>query len=208
MNSLEASRTMMEILDLFFSSATVVYANQSHMVKPNLPLVTMHTISSQRVSFPLERMEDGQVVSFYPSLLRVQLDLYTKGGIREETGLTPFMENTALSDMVEFSSFLGSHYFTQWSRNKDISLLQSNQVQDTTHLLNGKDYQFRATMELSFHFTERVEGYTALAHHLTQPLPLPSASGGGSRKLAEKELGYFQQAHVKQVKHETSKNKE
>lgn len=194
MNILQATHTMLEILEHFFSSATVTYANQNHQVKPNLPLVSMNVLSSGRGSFPPQRMQQDQNVSFYPSFLKIQVDLYTRGGTLSLEGqTTPIMENTALNDLVEFSNFLGSHYFLEWCWEKNITLLPVNQVMDTTHLLGTRDFQFRATMEVKLNFTDEVKGYTGLH---PKKVPLPSASGGGSMELATKELGFFKEVEI------------
>lgn len=122
MNIREARETMYELLTLFFKAATVVYGSQSHAVKEKPPVVVLTTISVSRPMNPPTEIIDGNPVSYYPTNMALQVDLYTKGALVEvgERQLAP-VENTALNDMIEFANFIGSEYLINWCHQKDIA---------------------------------------------------------------------------------------
>ncbi len=159
----QAKQTVYDIVSMFFQGATVVFADQSRRAKPNLPLVVINFGHTHRVQHPPTVVLDGHLVSYYPTFLMVQVDLYTKG--REITNLSGSVigvENTALSDMVEFVNFLGSGYFLDYTDTLDITISYEGNIQDTTSLLSGSDYQFRATVEFAIHYTQEAIGYAGI----------------------------------------------
>jgi len=216
MNPREARELMYELLSLFFSGATVLFGSQPNAVKPKAPLVTLSTISVNRPMNPPIRVIDGHPVSYYPTTMNLQVDLYTKGAPVDvgEGRLVP-AENTALNDMLDFSNFIGSEYFINWSHRNDISLYPSGQVQDTTALINNASYQFRSTLELTLNFTQKAVGYTGLLDPASikhsaggtedddpdvyvEPEFTPSHSGGGTPELAKEIIGFFTEAEIKE----------
>lgn len=222
MNIREARETMYELLALFFKGAAVVHGSQSHAVKEKPPVVVLTTISVNRPMNPPTEIVDGNPVSYYPTNMALQVDLYTKGALVEvgERQLA-LVENTALNDMIEFANFIGSEYFINWCHQKDIALALKSDAQDTTALINSASYQFRATLELTMSFTQKAVGYTGILDansikHSTpegeaegddtaddvyfEPEYTPSVSGGGSKELAEESIGYFTEAEVKEEK--------
>ena len=185
-------------------------------------MVVLTTISVNRPMNPPTEIVDGNPVSYYPTNMVLQVDLYTKGALVEvgERQLA-LVENTALNDMIEFANFVGSEYFINWCHQKDIALALKSDAQDTTALINSASYQFRATLELMMSFTQKAVGYTGILDadsikHSTpegeaegddtaddvyfEPEYTPSVSGGGSKELAEESIGYFTEAEVKEEK--------
>lgn len=222
MNIREARDLMKELLTLFFGGATVMFAGQSHSVKPKAPLVTLTTISVNRPTNPPMETVDGHPVGYYPTMMTMQVDLYTKGApITVGSDQIVPMENTALNDMLDLLNFIGSEYFVNWSHQKDIALAPKGEVRDTSALINSTSYQFRTTLELTLSFTQKAVGYVGILDassikHSTpdgeaegnddasdvyvEPEFTPSNSGGGTPELAEQIIGFFTEAEIKEEK--------
>lgn len=176
--------TVFQIIEMFFTGATITYGNQSYKTKPSQPLVTVTFGNTQRVQHPPKKTVDGHVVAYYPSYLHVQVDLYTKGAIVTNTsGGTIGKENTALSDMVDFANFLHSPYMINHIEGQNITIGTEGNVMDTTHLLSSSDFQFRSTIELKVHFTDEVVGYSGMLAPTSIRYPSSSSTapdGNGS----------------------------
>lgn len=222
MNVREARQLMYDLLGLYFKNATVMYGSQSNAVKPAAPLVTLSTVSVARPSNPPTTTVDGHPVSYYPVTMALQVDIYTKGSpVEVSPGQSVPLENTALSDMIEFANFLGSEYIVNWSHRNDVALCVNGDVRDTTALINKTSYQFRSTLELAMSFTQKAVGYTGILDpasikHTTpegeaegddqspdvyvEPEFEPTHSGGGTTELAEETIGYFTEAEIKEEK--------
>lgn len=219
MNAREARGLMYEMLSRFFGGATVTFSNQSNAVKPQTPLVVLSTVSVNRPINPPASIVDGHPVSYYPTTMALQVDLYTKGApVSVNPGQNVPMENTALNDMLDFANFIGSEYFINWSHQQDIALAPQGPVRDTTSLITGSGYQFRSTLELLLYFTQKAVGYTGILDPSSikhsdggtedsdpdvyvEPEFTPSASGGGTPDLAEIIVGFFTEAEIKEEKH-------
>lgn len=222
MNAREARKLMRDLLDQYFQSATTMYGSQSNAVKPSAPLVTLSTVSISRPTNPPTATVDGHPVSYYPMTMALQVDLYTKGSPVEVNHRQSVpLENTALSDMIEFANFLGSEYIVNWSHQNDVAVFVNGDVRDTTALMNNASFQFRATLELTMYFTQKAVGYTGILDpvsikHSTpegeaegddqapdvyvKPEFRPTPSGGGTTELAEEPIGYFTEVEIKEEK--------
>ena len=102
MNTREARELVYELMALFFSGADVLNSKQSHAVKSESPLITLTTIAIKRPQNPPTVIIGGVPVSYHPTTLMLQADLYTKGApVEIAPGYTVPMENTALNDLVD-----------------------------------------------------------------------------------------------------------
>lgn len=180
----DAKEIILDIVEMFFSGANIALAQQSRSAKPKMPLVVVSFGNTHRVQHPPTTEIDGHLVSYYPTSVTAQIDLYTKGLTITNTSKGVIgMENTALSDMVDFANFIGSAYFQTYADQKNISISQDGNVMDTTHLLNQSDYQFRATKEISLHFIHESIGYSGILDHSS--LRYPSSDEGDSNENTE-----------------------
>ncbi len=179
MDAREAKNLVYELLRLFFAGAAVTFSKQSNTVRPSAPLVTLTTVSLKRPLYPPQKIVDGIPVSYYPTRMRMQADLYTKGApVDTDPGYLMPMENTALSDLTEFSNFLGSEYVVNWCHRHDVALSPLGDVQDTTALINDTAFEFRATLQLEMDFTQKAVGYVGILSpssikHSSQPGDVP-----------------------------------
>lgn len=229
----EMKALLKELTQSYFTGATVTYAKQSFIPKPDKPLVTLTCGSTTRPMNPPTKVIDGRPVSFYPATVPIQIDLFTNGQQKEiAPGYTPILENTAEDDMLAFANFLNSAYAIQWCDRHDITILVPPTVQDLTGLIHDTNYEFRAMLEVTVNFTMEAIGYTAtldiesIQHSGTTPeglpetggdiqaddvigiLPVikPTPSGGGNEELGVHEDDYFTNVEInkKIVKEETS----
>lgn len=163
MNLMQAREALRRLVEFYFKNATVVYAKQSFRVKPSKPLVTLSFGRVTRPNNPPTKLIDGHPVSFYPTTVQVQIDLYTKGKEKEIVkGLTPVMENTAAEDLLAFVNFINSGYATQYCHENDIAVVPSNNVQDLTDLINDTNYEYRAMVEVELRYTSIAAGYSGM----------------------------------------------
>lgn len=163
MNAGNARSLIYELLDVFYSGASIKRSRQPNTVKSTPPLVTLTTVSTKRPLHPPQKIIDGTMVSYYPTRMVLQIDLYTRGApVEHRAGFIAPAENTALSDLIEFANFVASDYSVNWCHRHDISIVLTGEARDTSELIGDSGYQFRATMELAINFTQKAVGYTAM----------------------------------------------
>lgn len=171
---------MLELTQFYFKEATVMHGRQSHTAKQGKPLVTLYTGVVTRPLNPPTKIIDGRPVSFYPSTVMVQIDLFTMGQKKELAhGFTPVMENTAADDMMSFVNFLNSQQAVNYCHQKDIAIVVPNTVQDLTGLINDTAYEYRAMVEVVVYFTSMAIGYSGTLAE-SSLIKNSGSSGGGS----------------------------
>ena len=201
-----------ELVSLYFSEATVIFAKQSFAVKQKKPLVVLTFLSAERPQNPSTKTVDGRPVSFYSVSIPLQIDLFTSGKSKEVDGAkTLAVEDTAEDDLLSFCDFLNSPFVIQWCHAHDIALLVPNVVQNMTDLINDTNYEFRAMVEITAKFTMEAIGYTGILApesvkdsegnvqkdvqdpdaHIDPSITI-SSSGGGNKDLLKEEYDYFE----------------
>lgn len=159
----ELRKNLHDLVSMYFGTATVIYAKQSFIAKPENPLVTISTGSVNRPINPPTRIIDGKPVAFYPATVPVQIDLFTNGQQTEiAPGFTGVVENTAADDMISFCDFLNSLYVISWCQKRDMAIVIPNDVQDLTGLVHDTNYQFRAMLEITVYCTMTAIGYAGV----------------------------------------------
>lgn len=158
----EAKRCFRDITARYFKDANIIYANQSHAVKPtSKPLVTIAFGNIKRPLNPPTTIIDGRPVSFYPSSVSVTLNLFTHGRrIEIAKGITPAMEDTAAEDLTDFLSFLNSDTAIQFCGENDIAIIVPNDVMPLSGVINDVAYEYRARAEIELRFTSVAAGYS------------------------------------------------
>lgn len=211
----ELKKLLKQLTQMYFAGATVTYAKQSFLAKPDNPLVTLTTGSVSRSRDPPVKIIEGTPVAFYPASVPVQIDLFTHGQQTEiAPGYTPIAENTAEDDMLAFENFLNSPFVTQWCHQHDIAIVVPSTVQDLTGLIHDTNYEFRAMLEIAVYFTMVAVGFTgsldmdSVKHAdgeddiqaddviKIEPQVTPTPSGGGSSEMTAYEGGYFTNAEI------------
>ncbi len=158
----EAKRCFREITARYFKDANIMFANQSHAVKPtSKPLVTIAFGNIKRPLNPPTLILDGRPASYYPTSVPVTVNLFTHGRkIEIAKGITPAMEDTAAEDLTDFLSFLNSETAIQFCCEKDIAIVVPNDVTPLSGIINDVAYEYRARAEIELRFTSMAAGYS------------------------------------------------
>lgn len=192
----EARRCFRDITARYFKDATVIYANQSHAVKPtSKPLVTIAFGNIKRPLNPPTLIIDGRPVSYYPTSVPVTLNLFTHGRkIEIAKGITAAMEDTAAEDLTDFLSFLNSEMSIQFCGDNDIAILIPNDAMTLSGIINDVAYEYRARAEIELRFTSMAVGYSGTLPEESISIknvePVPDQGGGSdeSSMLGDTEL--------------------
>ena len=207
MNVIEVRETIKALTEMYFKYANVVYAKQSFMTKPTKPLVTLSFGTVNRPLNPPTKIIDGYPVSFYPSTMLVQIDLFTLGNKKELKKDVYVMENTAENDMLLFFNFLNSPYAVRYCNEHDIAIVLNNSVQDLTGIINDTEYEFRAMLEFEVRFTQLAVGDTGTlspdnikkdneGNTIITPDKSDTGSSGGNDGLKDNEGEYFTNVRI------------
>lgn len=191
MNQSQVKNKVYEVVTLFFSQATVVWAEQV-MTKPPVPYVTLKMGSITKVAFPCINEVTGD--RHYGCRTLLELNLYTKGvSVTAGIGVTGNYENTATDDLMEFIKFLESPEIVDIL--EDIGLELNPPVRDLSELLNDAKYRYRAMAECTISYTEEACGLYGVSN-----MPqIPNSSGGGSKEIAI-ETPCFDTAEIEEEK--------
>lgn len=159
----EAKRHIENITKKYFTGAEVGFSGQSANVKRTSPYVCITPGSPTRDQFPVQRMVNDRMVSYYQTRLPLQIDLYTNGA-EGSPGADGFvtMEDTAVDDLTDFVDYLESMYVIHWCDRINASIIVNGPVQHLTGLVTDTDYQFRAMVELVFCYVHKAVGYTGI----------------------------------------------
>lgn len=198
----------------YFSGAKVAIGN-SKQVKKGRPLVLMNFGPLQMSTFPNERDFDGEPCLYYPSSMKLEVQLFTNG----RTLSNGAMENTAVGDLTDYVNFMMSQYMTSELSKREMSILTAGSVQDVTAVINDASYEYRAMVEFTVYFTVASTGYTGILDESSIKTDLPDPedpgkvlpphivpewketdSGGRNKELAEKSVGYFTRAEISEMK--------
>lgn len=162
---------------LFFGGATVIWAEQVNTV-PALPYVMLKMGSLHRNALILVD-DDGE--RYYQCDTTVQIDLYTRGRpVTVGDGVTGNYANTAVSDMMDFFSFVESERITDRMSEMGISIALMPPVRDLTGLQNDSKHRYRSMAEASVSFLMSADG----GYGLSGMSIVPSPSGGGTADMA------------------------
>lgn len=145
----------------YFAGANVVFAQQSRVAKPDIPLVTLNFGNVKRQWDAVQSNADGVSVASYPSRVSVVIDLFTHGApVTDDAGIVVAHEDTAMDDMLAYVDFLSSQFVIDWCNRNDLAVLVEGDVQDLTGLVNDNNYEFRSRLNIWIYFTHETAGYT------------------------------------------------
>ena len=195
MNLNEVKEAFRAVTARFFPGVSVRWAEQIGTV-PGPPYLTIKFGSVDRTSFPVQ---DPAVGRCYHCHTVAEVNLYTKGKpLTAGQNTTINYANTALSDMVEFSSYLESYGVVDDLTERRIDISLKGPVRDLSSLENDRQYRYRAMAEYDVYFVVQAEGRYAM-----DAMPdVPNYSGGGTKALSETETGFFTEAETEYVEGE------
>lgn len=235
----EAVRT---VVKQYFTGAAVKWIDENN-VRPTGPLVTLQLRNIQRERFPIVENRQGHPVKLWHTRAMLDVNLYTPGGVSAvQPGIRPRADNTAVSDMQDFVSYMDSDYVYGVLGPQDVTVLPEGPTQDVSELVDNAKYEYRAMQEFTVDFIQNAAGVSGILHiparqesaanpeapglpagpqpdpptdpgvpempddpALAVPLPdpdawEPTASGGGSRELAEMDTGWFESVETENTK--------
>ncbi|MCD8397536.1 MAG: hypothetical protein LUD12_10235 [Lachnospiraceae bacterium] len=150
-----AKETFRKITADYFNGYTVIFANQSRIVKPEIPLVTILPGNVHRPLTPNQIISEGIQIGHYLSRISFTVDLFTNGTpVEDEDCDTVAYENTAMDEMLAFANYLNSPSGLDVSDRYDVTFLIESDAQDLTGAVNDNNYEYRARLEVLFYFTQ------------------------------------------------------
>lgn len=210
MNYTEATRVIYDYAQRYFKGATVTMAN-TRQVKKAKPLVTLKFGPQQSSQFPVERDLDGELCRFFPTSMRLEVQLFTNGKPLKNGSA----ENTAVSDLTDFALFMVSEMVTQ-ELGGEISVLVDGPVQDVSAIINDASYEYRAMVEFTVNYVVASVGFAGILdessikaepepdpEHPGEVIPphidqewTPTDSGGRNADDANRRTGYFTEVEI------------
>lgn len=168
-----------KLTEEYFSSASVVFANQSRQPKGTVPLIVISCGNVSRPQHINYDNVDGTLVGNYLSRLSITVDLFTKGlpVVEEDTGRTMAYADSALDDILAFADFIGSEYTTEWCDAHDISISLDGDAQNLTGVVNDTSYEYRSRLSFFVYFTQKTIDAAAVANE--ESILYPNAADGG-----------------------------
>jgi len=148
----------------YFPGAVVIFANQSRVAKPPIPLVVITPGAVRRNQTPNYSIVNGVNVGFYHSKIPMTIDLFSPGDpIKDDdTGQVVAYANSAVDDMLSLADYINSQDSVEWSHQHDVSMVIDGDVQDLTSIVNDSNYAYRSRMVVQFYFTQAAVGYSAV----------------------------------------------
>ena len=194
-NLLEAKESIYDVVEMFFSGATIIWTEQIN-TKPQLPYITLKMGAIRKSVFTTVD-ENGKRV--YQCSTILEINLYTKGKpqvVGEKT--TGNYINTATSDMAEFVAFLESENITDILAGKGLGIMLQESIRDLTDLHNDSHFRYRAMAEFSVSFVLAADGY----YGISGMKEAPNSSGGGTPEMVAADMEYIEDVRqTRQVRH-------
>lgn len=192
MNLKEVRTKLYDITAMFFTGATVMFAEQL-ATKPPVPYVTIKTGSVNKPTFPCRDEETG--ISYYPCSTIVELNLYTKGRpVNMGDKVTGNYENTALDDMMDFVKFIESEAVVDIIAGYNLDIQLMPPIRDLSELMNDAKYRYRSMAEFTVSYTEEAKGRYGISGNEQ----IPNSSGGGVKEYAEAEPFVIETIEIKE----------
>ena len=191
MNLGEVKALFRSITAEFFTGAKVRYAEQTG-TKPEPPYVILKFGAVRRTVHPTGVQNDGRR---YPCSVTAEVNLYTRGR-RASTGrnATDNYENTAVSDLLEFTFYLDSPGILDRLAEAEVSVMLREQVRDLSFLEHDTAYRYRAMAEFDVSYLMNADGWYGVLGS-----PAPNSSGGGTEKQASEVIETIEEAEVEEI---------
>lgn len=155
MKATEAKELFLELAENFFTGYNVIFANQSRMAKPKIPLVVLAPGNVHRPQAENSVNDDGKIVGYYQSRMPITVDLFTNGrAVKDDNNNVIAYANSAIEEMLDFADYLNSPKCVAWCRQHDVAILIDTDAQDISGVVNDNNYEYRSRLEVLFSFTQ------------------------------------------------------
>lgn len=189
MNLNQAKDKFYELVSMFFTKADIRWA-EAVGTKPKPPYLTLKAGPMRKTAFPRED-ESGNTV--YDCSTTMEVNLYTKGApVTVDGKATANYENTAISDLTDFSLFLESEAIVDKIAGWGMDISQLETIRDLTALENDTAYRYRAMAEFTINYAQAANGLYG-----TQNMPyVPNSSGGGTVEMQQAEIDAVDEVEI------------
>lgn len=176
LNLREVKDKLYDATEMFFKGASVTWVEQMG-TKPKPPYVTLKVGAESRNPFPCQ---DEESTRYYQCSTVLEVNLYSKGkALSVDENVSGNYENTSVSDMSDFVSFLESDYMTDFFYSNDMSIQLKEHINNLSGLENETRYRYRAMAEFDVTYTLDSKG----AYGTLGMTDVMNSSGGGSEEL-------------------------
>ena len=160
----ELREAIREIVKRYFAGAAVKWIDENN-VRPTGPLVTLQLRNIQRELFAILENRQGHPVKLWHTRAMLDVNLYTPGGVSAvQPGIRPRADNTAVSDMQDFVSYMDSDYVYGVLGPQDVTVLPEGPTQDVSELVDNAKYEYRAMQEFTVDFIQNAAGVSGILH--------------------------------------------
>jgi hypothetical protein len=179
MNTNEVKKFMRDYVAVFFGDGHVYYSWQKKTRTP-VPYITVSFSNSAKRKSKIVKYdkEADRIKNYWQKNITMTINLYTQGSNISPEGCDPQYENTAMSDLEDFITFMLSDNGGDILSTANISAVQDGDVNDLTSLLNESSYRYRAMVRLSVGFVECAYGDYGM-----NGKQIPNASNGGNTDM-------------------------
>lgn len=183
----ELKSVLHDIISKYFQDTQIVWAEQLKLVKPSLPFILLKLRNLRFTQHTINVVKNGVPCAYQPSQTMLELQLFTRGGtvtIEDEDGESVVSVNTALNDIMDLTKYLTSEYADELYEKYDICIRAEGEAQDVSEVVDT-NYEYRAFQEYIIDFQQTCNGRAGISRKDWSP----TASGGGTKELAESEIG-------------------
>lgn len=180
----ELRTALYDIISEYFPNTQILWSEQRELVKPSKDFILLKLRNYSRPKHLINQTENNAPIGYYSVKMGLELQLFTHGGIKtiEEDGEKYQVSvNTALNDLMDLTAYLTSEYADEIAAKYDIFIDAEGDAQDVSEVVDT-DYEYRAFQEYTVAFTMTSEGLAGISRTNWKP----TASGGGTKELAEK----------------------
>ena len=169
----------------YFSAANVMWSEQQ-AVKPNKPLIKLKMDNFVPTQHFITESVSPEIRRIQPVTARLEVQIFTHGN-KVEIGGDTYCENSAVSDLVEFSHYFISDYVTEKLDRYEIAVRTDSPVDDISAVVDTA-YEYRSIQTYQVSFLSESVGKAGVA-------VFPTSSGGGTQDLYDMSNGWFEQVN-------------
>jgi len=193
MNLEDVKDIVWEVVEGFFSGASVVWAEQTATM-PTPPYVTLKVRNPRRT---VHVQVDDEGNKLYSCSATFEMNLFTKGKkMKKGQGTTVNYSNTAISDLADFFIYLDSDEGLLIQQNKEITMELDGDIQDLSSLENSSEFRYRSMADIKVSYIQNVGG----SYGLQNAPVLPNVSGGGIETVMRTGDYVIEEAEIEEEK--------
>jgi len=194
----ELKDVLFDIIATYYPNTVIRWSKQKRAVKPSGDFIQLNLAPIEFSNHTNKELQNDAPIGYIESKTRLEVQIFTHGKkrvISDSDGSITITENTALDDIMELTKFLTSDYADSYYREHDISVQADGPAQDISEVLD-EDYEYRAFQEYIVFFNQTQAGYAGISRRNWEP----TASGGGTKELAEKQTESLEPSEIQIIR--------